>query len=106
MKKLKQREPHHAGCLCCQGAEKLLPLETVLYQGFGGWTITKDGELFFMDDTNKEWEDFKTLEWIEVQAKKFASCDWRAILDTPLLCEVYQRQRGKWVLVEQNLGFA
>jgi hypothetical protein len=102
VKKVKQ-----IGCLCCgSNIETHLDLETVLYQGFGGWMITRDGKLFFMDDVNKEWDQFKTLEFIENKAKKDANHDWKAICDTPLHGEVYQRQRGKWLLVEQNQGFA
>lgn len=104
---LKPIEPKAGGCLCCgNGAVSHLPLDTVLYQGFGGWHITKDGKFFFQDDSNKEWDQFKTLQYIENKAKRDANHDWRAECYTPLHGEVYQRQRGKWILVEQNLGFA
>lgn len=99
-------KPTHAGCLCCEGAATHLPLETVLYNGFGGWIITKDGGLFFSDDMDKEWEEFKTLAFIEDQAKQDPDHDWRAVCYTPLHGETYQRQNGKWLLVEQNEGFA
>lgn len=94
-------------CLCCGSSAQHLSLDTVLYQGFGGWQITKNGELFFMSDGNeKDWDEFKTLAFIEEQAKNEPDADWRAICDTPLHGETYQRQDGKWVLVEQNEGFA
>ncbi len=105
-KKLIPIKKKNAGCLCCEGLGHEIKLDTVLYQGFGGWMITKNGELFFMDESNKEWDEFKTLAFIEKKAKLEASADWRAICDTPLHGEVYQRQRGKWLLVEENLGFA
>lgn len=100
-------KPKRFGCLCCgSNVETHLPMDTVLYMGFGGWTITKDGEVFFMDDSDKEWEEYKTLEWIEKKAKRDPKHDWRAECFTPLHGETYQRQRGKWVLVEENAGFA
>lgn len=103
---LKPIKPHRVGCLCCPGAKTVLPMDTVLYYGFGGWMITKDGEMFFHEEVDKEWEENRTLQYIENKAKRSSKSDWRAILDTALHGEVYQRQRGKWVLVEQNLGFA
>ncbi len=100
-------KPKIAGCLCCgSGSKSHLPLDTVLYMGFGGWMVTKDNELFYMADSDLEWEENKTLLDIEKSAKRKPNCDWRAICDTPLHGETYQRQRGKWVLVEENLGFA
>lgn len=99
-------KPKLVGCPCCGSAETHLPMDTVLYNGFGGWTITKDGELFFIEDSNKEFEDFKTLEFIEEKAKHEPNHDWRAECFTPLHGETYQRQDGKWVLVEENAGFA
>lgn len=100
-------KPKRVGCLCCGSSnETHLAMTTVLYQGFGGWMILKDGELFHMEDNNTEWEDFKTLAFIEKKAKQSPNADWKAVCDTPLHGEVYQRQRGKWVLVEENEGFA
>lgn len=100
-------EPKNVACLCCGSShETHLPLDTVLYNGFGGWYITKDGKHFFADEVDKEWEQFKTLAYIEEQAKKSVNHDWRAILSNPLHGAEYQRQRGKWVLIEENLGFA
>lgn len=100
-------KPKRVGCLCCgSNVETHLPMDTVLYMGFGGWMITKNGELFYMADSNLEWEQFKTLADIEKSAKKDTKADWRAVCDTPLHGAVFQRQRGKWVLVEENAGFA
>ena len=96
------------GCLCCGGTEKVLDLETRLYQGFGGWNITKDGKLYFEEpNIDKTWEEFKTLKEIENEAKKDPNHDWRAILDLPLRGGQYQRHGDdKWVLIESNMGFA
>ncbi len=100
-------KPKRVGCLCCgSNVETHLPMDTVLYMGFGGWIVTKNNELFYMGDTDLEWEQFKTLADIEKVAKRDTKADWRAVCDTPLHGEVFQRQRGKWVLVEENPGFA
>lgn len=95
----------NAGCLCCEGLGHELPLDTVLYNGFGGWSISKDGQMF-SDDMDKEWENFITLVQVEEMAAKEPDLDWRAICYTPLHGETYQRQNGKWLLVEENEGFA
>lgn len=100
-------QPTHHGCLCCPGAEQTLSMETVLYNGFGGWAIFKNGEPFFMDESNKEWEEFETLAFIEEMAQKEPDADWRAHCDTPLHNEVYQRHgENQWHLIEQGQGFA
>lgn len=97
----------HVGCLCCDSNhEQVLPMDTVLCNGFGGWAILKDGEYFFSDDVDKEWEDFKTLQFIENKAKRDTNHDWQAVLNTPLHGATYQRQRGKWKLVAEDQGFA
>jgi hypothetical protein len=106
MEMLKPLEKKNHGCLCCESLELHLPFDTVLYQGFGGWSITKDGQHFFSEDSDKEFDEMKTLAYIEEIASKEPDADWRAICDTPLHGETYQRQNGKWVLVEQNEGFA
>lgn len=106
MEKLTPIKKKHRGCLCCEGLGHEIPLDTVLHNGMSGWTITKDGELFFADDYDKEWEEFKTLAFIEEYAVKEPDADWRAICYTPLHGETYQRQDGKWLLVEENQGFA
>ncbi len=100
-------KPKRVGCLCCgSDIETHLAMDTVLCMGFGGWMITKDDNLFYMADPNSEWDECKRLEEIEKVAKRNTKSDWRAVCDTPLHGEVYQRQRGKWVLVEENPGFA
>lgn len=95
----------HCNC-CSSGTESHLSLDTILYNGFGGWSVTKDGELFYLDDNNTEFEDSKSLRFIEEQAAADPDHDWRAIGFFPLHGETYQRQNGKWVLVERNEGFA
>lgn len=97
------------GCLNCGGTGQTLDLETRLYNGFGGWTITKDGELYFMENPSEEkaWEEWKQMKEIEEEAKKDPDHDWRAEVFLPLRGATYQRHgEGKWVVIESNQGFA
>jgi len=99
----------HNGCLNCGGTAKILDLETRLYNEFGGWKITKDGELYFQEDASieKEWAKLWKLSEIEEIVKKMPDHDWRAIFDLPLRGGTYQRHGdNKWVLIESNRGFA
>lgn len=96
-----------SGCLNCGYTEDILPMKTKLYNGFGGWDITKNGEHYFSEDVNKEYDEAKTLSYIERMAKLEPECDWRANLNLPLISAVYQRHgKSKWVLVERGQGFA
>lgn len=96
----------HIGCLCCPGSESCLPMDTTLYSGFGGWSITCDDELWFRENSETEWEHCRTLQDIETTVQASPNHDWRAVLDAPLRGAVYQRQNGKWLLIEENEGFA
>jgi hypothetical protein len=94
------------GCLCCESS-LILPLDTILHQGFGGWSIYKNGELFFVEDHFKEWDDFKKLQYIEEIAEKDPNNNWIAELELPLRDATYQRhEKGKWVLIRKGIGFA
>lgn len=100
----------HVGCLCCGGSEDLLDMETTLYSGFGGWTILKDGETYFVDDSKDEfenWDNIKKLKDIEEEAKQNPQSKWEAYLFLPLREARYERSDcGSWVLVETGMGFA
>ena len=93
-------------CLCCGTTEVHLSMDTVLYNGFGGWSVSKNGEIYYIGGSNDEWDTFKTLADIEKDASEMPNYDWRAELFTPLRGATYQRQNDKWVLVETNEGFA
>jgi hypothetical protein len=96
-----------SGCLNCGYTEDVLPMRIRLYNGFGGWSITKNGEYYFSEDVDKEFDEAKTLSYIERRAKLEPECDWRAHLDLPLRSAVYQKHgKSKWVLVERGQGFA
>jgi len=79
--------------------------EKIIAVGFGDACVTCDGEEVYrepQDDFGKIW-DFAKAERV---AAKDPDHDWRAVLYGPLHGETYQRQDGKWLLVEKNEGFA
>ncbi|MFH1603472.1 MAG: hypothetical protein ABIH03_06160 [Pseudomonadota bacterium] len=112
--------PHvdpHIGCMNCGGGEMMLAsadpkvikasMHTRIYNGFGGWRISKDDKTVFMGDPQGEWEDFPTLMKFENMARKEPDSDWRAGCHLPLRSAEYQRQgHNLWVLVESGMGFA
>lgn len=95
------------GCLHCPGNEDILAMDTVLYNGFGGYNVQKDGDIFYVGDPNGEWESFKTLAEIEKEAEKSPNSKWQVILNNPLRGATWERnEKGEWILIETNLGFA
>jgi len=107
MKKLKPLKSTIIGCLNCGHTPAILPMRTRLYQGFGGYHITKNGKLEFMGKDHEKWEDNRTLSYIEKNARLDPDADWRCHIDLPLRSAVYQRQgKSKWILVKTGMGFA
>lgn len=95
----------HVGCLCCPGPTKTLPMNTRLYNGFGGWIIKVDGGLIHC--AQNEYEDAPTLMKFENMARKDPEREWVAEIYLPLRGATYQRHGyNSWVLVETNMGFA
>lgn len=91
----------------CPGNHDLLAMDTVLYNGFGGYKVVKNGELYYVGDYDKDWEYYQTLEKIEQAARKEPEKDWRVILDLPLRSGEWQRHgENEWVLIKSGLGFA
>ena len=94
------------GCACCGDTPDILPLNTQLYQAFGGWMISKNDDIYYMHD-EKDDEQSKMLSDIELEAKKDPDNDWRAELVLPLRDAIYQRQdNNKWMLIKKGIGFA
>lgn len=95
------------GCGNCGLTIEKLPMNTRLYNGFGGWMISIDGKHFFEESVDTEFEKSKTLMFVELAARKKPNRDYRAILNLPLRSAEYQRQgKNNWVLVRKGLGFA
>lgn len=81
-------------------------MDTVLYNGFGGYHVMKGKELFYICDSRGEWDSFLTLADIEVEAKKNPKSKWQVILNNPLRGATWTRKKGRWVLTDTNAGFA
>ena len=97
----------HVGCLNCGGTEDILPLNTVLYYGFGGYAVYKNGKHFYSGDPQGEWKSYKKLLYIEKIAAKSMKAQWEVRLDNPLRGATWRRRaEGVWVLTETNRGFA
>ena len=106
MQKAKLLEKHQS-CALCPETEEVLPMTTKLYDGFGGWTITRDGDVFFTENMDAEWDDIRDLNFIEMQAKEDPNHAWQAHLFLPLREAKYERSDcGHWVLIETGQGFA
>ena len=110
MENLKDKEHFRGGCPHCPDTEDVLALDTVLYNGFGGYTVFKDGECFYSGDSQGKWEDFKILSEIEEEIKKTICTGkekWKVVLDNPLRGAIWERATdGQWILKETNQGFA
>ncbi len=95
----------HRSCLCCPGPTETLSLDTAIYFGFGGWTIRKDGILFFQG--TDDYDEAPTLLKFEELAREEPLSEWVAELYSPLRGATYQRHGyDNWVLIETNEGFA
>lgn len=100
------KDVYRGGCLNCPSSEDVLPLNTKLYNGFGGYSVWKNGKFFFAGDPNGEWDSFPTLRKFENRARKQGG-RWKVVLDNPLRGATWTRQEdGKWILTETNRGFA
>lgn len=94
-------------CLCCQSTDTILPLDTLLYMGFGGWNILKNGEIFFVEGNNIEFENSKSLADIEQMIGKDDENEYIAVFFSPLRGSTYQRHsKNYWVLINEDEGFA
>ncbi len=95
----------HHGCLCCGGTVTKLSMRTRMYNGFGGWTVLKDGAMIFCHDG--EYEDAPTILKFEKMAREEPESCWEAQLYLPLRGATYQRHGyNMWVIIESNPGFA
>ena len=99
-------EGKHGGCLNCGPRPSLFPPDARIAVGFGGASLTKDGQ-YVWDEGQHEWEDCMTGAQAEELAAADPDHDWRISLYAPLSDREYQRHGpGQWVLVKQGMGFA
>jgi len=80
--------------------------EKVIAVGFGDAHVERDGVEVYREPSDGDEDDYWDFARAEQEAAKDPDHDWRAVLFGPLHGETYQRQDGKWVLVEKNEGFA
>ena len=105
--KAQTKEIYRGGCPACAGSEDVLTMDTVLYNGFGGYQVECDEKLFYMGDPNASFDSFKTLGEIERTAIKNPEKKWKVILNNPLRGATWERQKDvHWSLTETNRGFA
>ena len=104
--KTKEKELERGGCLNCPQSEDYLALDTVLYNGFGGYSVFKNRKHFWSGDMNGEWDSFPTLRKFENIARK-EKARWEIKLDNPLRGATWLREgNDKWTLIETDQGFA
>lgn len=104
---LKPIKSTHVGCVCCPGNNKILNYDTFLYHGFGGYIVTKNGDLYYSAKINDEYHNSKTLLDIEKEVCHDHDSDYRVILMLPLRGGEWQRNLdGNWYLISENKGFA
>ena len=106
MKKIKEKKVFRGGCMQCPGNEDVLAMDTVLYNGFGGYSVWKNRKHFWSGDPSGVWDSFPTLRKFENKARK-EKARWEVKLDNPLRGATWLRTKdGVWTLIETNLGFA
>ncbi len=95
-------------CACCGNTTLILPVETKMYHGMGGmWTITKNGQHFFSDDRDVEFDQYHDLKHVEDLIGENTEDEFIADFTSPLRGSVYQRHaKNNWVLIETNEGYA
>lgn len=111
LKKRMEGKTKYIGCMCCPGAEDILPMDTVVRSDEDPYfyTITKDGQDYYHSilRAKKGNKGFViTLQDIEDIAKKNPGV-WRAQIVLALRDATYERSDcGTWVLVETGRGYA
>lgn len=102
LKKQKAVEGQLQGCLRAGFAENVLPMNAMLAVGFGLVDV-RVGKVSLWGGDQMGYR----VSRVEKLAAKHPKLDWRIVFDGPLSGKAYQRVGPKrWVLVEQNGGFA
>lgn len=93
-------------CLCCPKSNDVLAMDTVIYNGFGGYRVLFNKGLYYQGDPNCEWSLFPTLRHFEMTARGKKG-RWEVVLDNPLRGARWLRTaEDVWTLIETNQGFA
>lgn len=93
-------------CACCPPIPAVAQPDKIIAVGFGSADVTCDGREVYREPNDDSGDGYWDFARAEAEAVKDPDHDWRATLFGPLHGETYQRQDGKWVLVESNQGFA
>lgn len=93
-------------CACCLPIPAEAQPHKIIAVGFGSANVTRDGEEVYSEPPDLEEDGMWDFAKAEEVAAADPDHDWRATLFGPLHGEVYQRQDGRWLLVESNQGFA
>lgn len=97
---------HGGGCGCCPKSNDVLAMDTVLYNGFGGYTVYLNDEVYFQGNPNDNFDSFPTLRKFEMIARKNDG-KWEVVLNNPLRGATWFRTaEDVWTLTETNQGFA
>ena len=107
-KKLKpvKKEDIFIGCLNCSTATDIAEMDDLIV-GSGYAYLTLNGQTII--DQNffeKKYGRHMTFADAEKIASKSPNNDWRVVRFSGLHGETFQRQRGKWICVESNKGYA
>lgn len=94
-------------CVTCGcGAHEVLHPHKLLAVGFGGVTVSKDGEQIYSEPQVDE-DNFWECKDAETIAKHDPDHDYRIHFYAPLYEAEYQRQGDNhWVLIRKGEGFA
>ena len=86
----------------------IAPMGMLIAVGFGDARVLKDGKTVYKEPLDFEKEsDFWTTQDAENAALNDPDHDWRIVLYAPLYGRTFQRhEEGKWVLIDENRGFA
>lgn len=96
--------PTKKPCLCCGSLDQHLPMDAVIAVGFGSAFCSMDGKVVIEE---RRGDEYYTVQHAEELALANPNHDWQIHLHGPLRGRVFQRHEpGKWVLVEEDDGFA
>lgn len=100
--KAKPIEGKGQGCLHAGIASNVLPMRSLLAVGFGGVEVNAGGVYIWSGDEPR-W----TVARVEKLAATKPRLEWLIVYNGPLSGKTYKRAGvEKWVLIEQNQGFA
>lgn len=97
---------HRGSCGCCPTSNDVLAMDTVIYNGFGGYRVMFNKEVYYQGDPNADWDSFPTLRKFENEARRKKG-RWEIVLENPLRGATwFRKSEDVWVLIETNKGFA